>query len=169
MTDAALPPLPSGERIQELLFEAARRGRDDMIDALVQAGGDIEGFNSQGHTPLILASYNGNASTTAILIDKGASVDTPDLGRGNTALMGCVFKGYDEIAALLINAGADVNKRNAADQTAIMLAAMFARDAIVDLLLGAGANPALVDAVGNSAASVAAAQNNFIMANRLAS
>ena len=98
----------------------------------------------------------------------GASVDAADLGRGNTALMGCAFKGYRDIAAMLIDAGADVNRLNTADQTALMLAAMLARDNIVDVLLDAGADPSLVDVAGNSAASVAAAQNNSAMANRLA-
>lgn len=169
MTPATLPPLPSAERIQELLFEAARTGRDDMIAALLQAGADIEGYNTQGHTPLILASYNGHSETARTLITAGASVATPDNGRGNTALMGCAFKGYCEIAAILVDAGADVNQRNFAEQTAIMLAAMFARDTIIDLLLGAGADPGLIDAAGNTAASVAIAQNNFALARRLTS
>jgi ankyrin repeat protein len=168
MPHAELPPLPSRERIQELLFEAARMGREDMIAALLQAGADIEGYNPQGHTPLILASYHGHATTTATLITAGASVDSVDRDRGNTPLMGCAFKGYPEIAAMLLANGADVNQRNSADQTAIMLAAMFARDDIVDLLLDAGADPRLVDAAGNTAASVAAAQNNLQMADRLA-
>lgn len=161
------PPLPAKDRIQELLCDAARLGRADMIAALVQAGADVEKHDAQGYTPLILASYNGHFNATRDLLTFGASVDLPDLGRGNTALMGCAFKGHDEIAAMLIDARADVDYRNPAGQTAIMLAAMFARDVIVDYLLDAGADPAFVDAAGNSAASVAAAQNNSALAERL--
>ncbi|MDB5714767.1 MAG: ankyrin repeat protein [Sphingomonadales bacterium] len=161
------PPLPSAERLQQLLFDAAKIGRTDMIAALVQAGGDIAGHNEDGYTPLILASYNGHLDTTTAFLEAGAAVDGADLSRGNTALMGCAFKGYAEIAAALINAGADVNRRNLAGQTALMLAAMFARDDIVDLLLAAGADANLRDIAGNIAASVAAAQQNHALSNRL--
>jgi ankyrin repeat protein len=168
MTGKAPTPLPSPERIQELLFDATRLGREDMIEALLQAGAAIDAYNREGHTPLILASYHGHLGATAALITAGATIDAADQGRGNTALMGCAFKGYRHIAAVLIDAGADVNKLNSADQTALMLAAMFARDDIVDLLLDAGADPSLTDMAGNTAASVAAAQNNSAMAARLA-
>ncbi|MDB5713265.1 MAG: ankyrin repeat protein [Sphingomonadales bacterium] len=167
MMTKCLPPLPSVERLQQLLFDAARMGRTDMIAALVQAGGDTAEFNEDGYTPLILASYHGHLDTTAALVAAGAAVDGADLGRGNTALMGCAFKGYAEIAAFLIEAGAEVDQRNLAGQTALMLAAMFARDEIADLLLHAGADTGLIDIAGNTAPGVAAAQQNHTLSDRL--
>ena len=163
-----LPPLPSPERLQELLFDAARIGRDDVIPALLHAGADLEARDPRGYTALILAAYNGQAETTRLLLAEGAAVDAADGGRGNTALMGVAFKGHAEIAQVLIEAGADANLRNDAGQTALMIAALFNQIAIVDLLLAAGADPAAADAIGNSAASVAAAQGNHAMVERLA-
>ena len=76
MTDAReLPPLPPMERLVELLFDAARMGRDEMIPALLQAGVDIEVTDSRGFTPLVLASYNAQESTTRLLLAEGALVD----------------------------------------------------------------------------------------------
>ena len=159
--EAAEPrPLPSRERIQELLVDAARIGRDDVVPALLQAGADIEGRDSRGYTALILASYNGHESTTRLLLDHGAAVDAPDAARGNTALHGVAFKGFDAIARTLIAADADVDARNFAGQTALMMATLFGHSAIFDMLIAAGADPDAVDAAGNSAASVAAAQGN---------
>ncbi|MGF7147348.1 hypothetical protein FHS96_000957 [Sphingomonas zeicaulis] len=155
-----LPPLPSPERLQELLFDAARLGRADMIAPLHRAGVDLEAKDQRGYTALILASYNGSIDTTRMLIDAGALPDTPDENRGNTALMGVAFRGNREIARLLLEAGATVDARNRAGQTALMTAALFGHGGIVEDLLGQGASPLLVDAAGNSARSVAAAQGN---------
>lgn len=104
-SDGCAPPLPSPERIQELLFEAARLGRVDMIPALLHAGADIDATDAKGYTALILASYNGQDEATALLLQAGAAVDRPDLARGNTALMGVAFKGYSTVADLLLGAG----------------------------------------------------------------
>lgn len=162
-----LPPLPPIERLQELLYEACRLGRDDMIFALLQAGAGIETRNEKGYTPLILASYNGHAAATALLIAHGADVNGADGTRGNTALMGVAFKGYDAIAEMLVAGGADVGQRNNEGQTALMNAAMFGHAAIVELLLKQGVDPAAVDAAGNGAASLAAAQGNQVMVARI--
>lgn len=161
------PPLPEPERIQELLFHAARLGRDDMIAALVQAGSDAAAVDADGYTPLILASYNGHDAATAVLLQHGAAVDQPDAVRGNTALMGVAFKGHSAIAERLLAAGADPHATNRAGQTALMMAALFDRIAIVDLLMARGSDPTLEDAAGNSALSVAESQRNALMVARL--
>jgi ankyrin repeat protein len=162
------PTLPCAERIQELLFDAARLGRVDVIPALLQAGGDIGAADPKGHTPLILASYHGHQAATALLLERGAAVDQPDATRGNSALMGAAFKGYDAIAELLLAAGADPQLRNRAGQTALMMAALFDRAAMVDRLLGLGADPEACDGAGNSAISVAHSQGNKAMVAKLA-
>lgn len=160
MPDGAPPPLPSPERLQELLFDAARIGRTDMVRPLVEAGAQLEARDSKGHTALILASYSGHLETTAVLLRAGASVDAEDATRGNTALMGVAFKGHGRVARLLLEAGADVNARNGAGQTALMMAALFGHETIVSDLLAAGAEAGLIDAAGNSAVSVAREQRN---------
>jgi ankyrin repeat protein len=165
--DQAVPPLPPPERIQELLFDAARLGRVDMIPALLQAGADIAALDGMGHTALILACYHGHEDAVDLLLELGAAVDQPDGARGNTALMGAAFKGLAEIAGTLLEAGADPDTVNNAGQTALMFAALFGRSAIVDRLIARGADPHLVDAAGNSAVSVARAQGNDLMVARL--
>jgi ankyrin repeat protein len=160
------PELPSPERLQELLFAAARMGRDDVLPALIQAGVDIEGMGPKGYTALILASYNGQESTTAMLLSYGARVDAGDSERGNTALMGIAFKGYSAIAKILIDGGTDVNARNFAGQTALMTAALFNRTEIIDMLLAAGADPSLSDASGNTVVTLARSQGNQQLVDR---
>lgn len=163
----ASPPLPPPERLQQLLFDAARLGRDDMITALLQAGADVEAVDDRGHSALILASYHGHGTTTDLLLSLGAAPDGKDTISGNSALMGVAFKGYDHIAQALITAGADPNRTNRAGQTALMMAAMFGRVSVIDLLLEAGADLHCRDLEGNDAAAIARSQGQAEMAERL--
>lgn len=164
---AAPAALPSPERRQELLFDAARLGRTDMIELLVQTGADVNAHDRRGFTPLILAAYAGQAETVEALIAAGADACKPDTTQGNTAQMGVAFKGNDAIAARLLQMGCDVNARNNAGQTALMMAALFNRTSQIEMLLAAGADPAIADASGRTAASVAQTQGNEAVANRL--
>jgi len=164
----APPPLPSPERLQELLFDACRLGRDDMVSALLQAGASRETEDARGFTPLVLASYNGQESTTALLLGLGAAVDGHAYAKGSSALMGVAFKGHAPIARLLLDAGADPNRRNRGGQTALMMAALFGQQTIVDMLLAAGADPSARDDTGQSAADIASAQGNDELADALA-
>lgn len=168
---AATPPapatLPSPERRQQLLFEAARLGRTDMIDPLVRAGADINAYDDRGFTPIILAAYNGQLATVEALIAHGANACRPDRDQGNTAQMGVAFKGEDAIAARLLKAGCDVNARNHAGQTALMMASLFNRTRQVDMLLAAGADRSVRDAAGRTAGSIATDQGNAPMARRV--
>jgi ankyrin repeat protein len=162
-----LPPLPSPERLQALLFDAARMGRTDMLPALLRAGAEIEGLDERGHSPLVLASYNGQIEATLLLLELGAKPDGDPPSEGNTALMGVAFKGYDDIARLLIDAGARVDHANRGGQTALMMAALFGRASMVELLLEAGASPSVRDASGSRAADLAREQGNETLASRL--
>ena len=83
--------------------------------------------------------------------------------------MGVCFKGYLPIARLLIDAGAEVNRRNSVGQTALMIAALFDQWEIIDLLLANGADAGLTDAAGNTVKTLAIAQGNTELAARFAS
>jgi len=159
--------LPSPERRQELLSDAAKLGRVDLIPALIQAGADVNGHDARGFTPLILAAYNKQAEALELLIASGANPCKPDATQGNTAQMGVAFKGDDALAARLLKEKCDVNARNRAGQTALMMASLFGRTEQIEMLLKAGADPAAVDASGRSAASVAGAQGHDAVRKKL--
>src|SRR4030088_2672915 len=150
---------PSQGHIKEIFFDAARAGRDDLLDGLIQSGMKPDERDAKGYTALILAAYNGQAKSVDFLIQKGANPCATD-PKGNSSLMGVAFKGETAIAERLIAAHCDVNARNDAGQTALMIAAMFGRAEVVKILLMNGADPELHDRAGNTAASLAQQQAN---------
>jgi len=99
----------SQDHIKELFFDAARQGRDDLLDGLIQSGMKPDERDAKGYTALILAAYNGQAKTVDFLIEKGASPCATD-SKGNSSLMGVAFKGETKIAQRLIVARCDVNQ-----------------------------------------------------------
>jgi hypothetical protein len=90
-------------------------------------------------TLLMLASYNGNAEATRMLLEHGADVDRRN-DRGQTPLGGAAFKGYEEIVALLLHHGADIDADNGGGMTPLMFAAMFGRVKVVAQLQAHGAS-----------------------------
>ena len=65
--------------------------------------------------------------------------------------MGVCFKGYPEIAELLIKRGANIDLQNSNNATALIYATTFNQEAIVKLLLAHNADKSLKDARGHTA------------------
>ena len=65
--------------------------------------------------------------------------------------MGVCFKGYEEMAKILLEAGADVNARNGMGGTCLIFAVTFNREGIAKLLIDHGAKTDAVDAQGHTA------------------
>lgn len=108
------------------LFAAARAGDMAEIKRLLQEGANPNLKNDKGHSPLMIASYNGHLSASQLLIEAGAEVNSVD-DSTNSILMGVVFKGHSAIFELLVQAGADLDYENNKKQTAMDLAVMFGR------------------------------------------
>ncbi|WP_260858919.1 ankyrin repeat domain-containing protein [Paraburkholderia sp. BCC1885] len=140
-------------------FAAARLGRTDILQALLDAGYPIDGTTSQGYTGLILAAYDEEPQAMEFLLGHGAN---PCLGdrNGNTALMGAIFKGELAIARRLMTTSCSIDQTNNAGETALSFAALFGRLDLLPELVARGANPNHVDARGGTALRMATMQGN---------
>lgn len=136
------------QQLRELFFQAAREGRDDMLNEFIDARFDLNVQDEKGYTALILAAYHGHPTAVTQLLNAGADPCAKDL-RGNTALMGAIFKGELSIARQLVAANCAPDQRNNAGQTAAMYAALFHRKDILDSLAAKGADLNATDAMGN--------------------
>jgi ankyrin repeat protein len=82
----------------------------------------------------------------AVLLNNNADPNLSGPG-GTTPLEDAALKGFDSIAGMLLDHGAQVNQLNSASgTTALYAAASFGKSAVVKLLLNRGANPNLCGA-----------------------
>ena len=55
------------------MFTAVRRGQTEEVQALIDAGADVDARNSAAHTPLHVAVWEGNADVAQVRIDARAA------------------------------------------------------------------------------------------------
>ncbi len=115
---------------QTALHLAAKNGDESLCKKLLALGADVNLQDRDGRTALHMAStewdgYIGNpgAALPAILEAKGVQLDIQDK-RGNTALLGAVWKQYDNVVTQLLKAGANPNIANKAGLTPLVLVRM---------------------------------------------
>ena len=125
--------------------------RLDIVQALLEAGADVNARNHLLVTPLAVALTTGDAAITEQLLKSGANprVPVPEMG---TALLAAAYTGNPEVLKALLKAGVDVNEPEpSTKQTALMLAAAAGHEAAVKALLAAGANSRVRSAKDESA------------------
>ncbi|MGY2373143.1 ankyrin repeat domain-containing protein [Pseudomonas sp. SDO524_S393] len=155
--------LPDQQRVNPHIydtqwFDAARAGRTDITDALLNAGFPVNSRTGAGYTALVLATYHGDLEEVNLLLQAGADPCIPDNG-GNSALMGALFKGEMQVAQRLLDL-CPVDATNGNGQTALSFAALFGRLDILKQLVERGADPEHRDRKGNSARMIVQLQGN---------
>ena len=151
------------------VWEAAALGDDNRLAAILDDHPELaNAFALDGHTPLGLAAFFGPASTTAILLDRGAHVGVAARNELKVQpLHAAVAARNREAAEALLARGADPNARQQVGYTPLMGAAAGGRDDIVDLLLSRGADATLVNDDGKTASAVAREHGHVTLAERL--
>jgi ankyrin repeat protein len=114
----------------------------------------------------------GGSRRIQTLIEHGARIDSRDIG-GWTLLGVAVLNGRATVIRTLLELGADINGRRedpderAADTTALMAAAAYGNEEIIQLLLENGADPTLSDRDSMTAATWATRQGHHEIAAKL--
>ncbi len=95
---------------------------------------ELNDTNSEGRTPLFLASMNGHTSVVKQLLKL-----KPDLGKkdnnGETALLAACWNGHGDVVNALIDAGASTSMVDESGQTALHLASWQGHLKVVNLLI----------------------------------
>ena len=96
--------------------------------------------------PLIRAARRGQVDRVRDLLARGASVRARD-ERGRTALVAAAYENNVRVAALLVEAGADVNRKDDTVQSAYLIATSEVGDdtRLLDLTLAAGGDVRSLD------------------------
>ena len=147
-------------RHQTALHQAAENGTAEVVRTLLEAGADPNkwamGFHIDwgwGWTPLHLAARsNPDPDAVSALIEVGAALDARSGTRyseGNSPLHYGATNPNPAVAAVLLDAGADVNALSQAGRTPLHEAAAYASDpAAIELLVEAGGDVNAHDANG---------------------
>lgn len=143
--DAVLSLLASGADADEAgdegrnaVINAAWRGRERIIDLLLERGVATELPDDSGRTPLLWAAINGHIDIVRRLVESGANPNQTDRD-GGTALIRASWNGHTDAVRSLIAAGADVNLRDGNGLSALDHASREGNAAIVKVLRAAGA------------------------------
>lgn len=99
-----------------LLHWAAREGRGNIVDMLIQRGARINATNMGDDTALHLAASHGHRDIVLMLLHNKANINAIN-EHGNTPLHYACFWGQDQVAEDLINNGAMVAMANKFDET----------------------------------------------------
>jgi len=159
--DAAIILLESKARPSPRLFEnAVKKDESRVVEILIQNGVPANALN--------LAASAGSVRTVNLLLDHHADPNMSD-PNGSTPLEDAALKGFDAIAAALLDHGAQVNQINSASgTTALYAAASFGHANTVRLLLDHGADPSVCGRSRNTPWETAIANGYTEAANQLA-
>ena len=99
------------------LHVAAKNGFRDLVDVLVQSGGNVNARNfPMQETPLHLATRNGHRFIAQFLVQQGSQVNARNVPWQETPLDLATRNGHRHIAQFLVQQGSQVNARNVAWQ-----------------------------------------------------
>jgi ankyrin repeat protein len=153
------------------MIRVVERGDFNKIKRLIDAGANVN-VRDMWASALIYASCSGYTDVVKLLIEAGADINataSSDLVKwkkwpprhyhnpfvkplGGTALVYASCSGHTDIVKLLIEAGADVNKKDKRNRyTVLMVTSSAGQKEVAKLLIEAGANVNAQDDGGNTA------------------
>lgn len=158
----ALAQSPDSLQINNLLFEAARKGCVTALEALLKAGASPEARDRMGDNALAIAARMGRLAFVKALLGADTAAnpgqrDQPNVA-GATPLFQAARADRADVAKFLIDAGAKIDIATKQGETALSAAAFNANAELAELLLAHKAAPDTVDTTGKSVIVYAAAR-----------
>src|SRR5712671_4173709 len=93
-------------QLNATLFQAADRGCEPLVRALLAAGAALEARDRLGAMPLAYAARSGHIALVDLLLEKGATIDARNLA-GSTALYAAAENDRFAVVRRLLDKGAD--------------------------------------------------------------
>ena len=138
------------------LHYASEDANEPIMRLLLQYGSDIIAKDRAGKTPLMTAVMRkGNSKALRFLLAKGSPCESVDVF-GRTALH---LASDGDIARILVDNGADMNREDRNGQTALAMACFNRNTETARFLIDNGSNIHLQDAFGNAPLHYAVQEN----------
>lgn len=148
------------------LHRAVLAERVSEVEALIEAGADVNAATRYQVTPLSIAITANQATIVERLLQAGADV-RQRLPADETLLMLASRVGNPQTVAALLEKGADVNATQRSGQTALMWAAAAGHADVVDVLIARGADVEATLESGFTAFRFAAREGHLEVVDRL--
>ncbi|MEZ9525685.1 ankyrin repeat domain-containing protein [Enterovibrio norvegicus] len=149
------------------LFTAVNLHRVDVVQYLLKRGANANATTLHGYTVLHMAAgeHEEALEIVELLVKAGANVNatTP---YGTSVLMSALNVGYEDVVEFILAQGADTNKQDLEQDTALHYAAYQSNPKIIIALLRHGADPSMKNAKGLIPEDVAA-ENNHLEVEKL--
>ena len=139
-----------GMKLDDALILAASNGDAVKVRESLASGADPHTASRAGVTPLLAAAYGGNADAVKALVEAGAHVNEVPNG----------FRAWTWTGAKLPISRQPLAQAASVGDTALIIAARLGHEAVVDYLLGHGADPKLANPHTDTPLSVAAEQGH---------
>jgi hypothetical protein len=117
---------------------AACFGLTEMTSTLLKKGYQSGCKDTSGQTPLSWAAENGHEAVVALLLEKGAELESKDNIYGETPLSWAAANGHEAVVALLLEKGAELESKASHGLTPLSWAARNGHEAVVKLLQSQG-------------------------------
>ena len=117
------------------LLDAASDGELQTVENLLKSGCDVDVKDSEGWTPLMLASKNGHEWVVEELLKSNPDLEARENKSGRTALMMASWMGHFGIVEMLVKKGADVNQQDNNKKNAVFYSILGGYPYVCDLLL----------------------------------
>ena len=140
---------------------AARYGNSNALRMLQRAGASLDIPTKSGDTPLALAANYTNRSAFRFLLKNAPSTLNIPGQKGYTPLLHVAYDGHEDMVGdLLAVDGIDLNAKTSVGETALHQAARRRNEAVVRMLLTAGADPKILNHRNNSVLAIAKASGS---------
>jgi ankyrin repeat protein len=141
--------------VTALHMAAVRGWRLEMTRLMVEKGADVNAKTTTGETPLFWASQTNSVGAVKYLFDKGATVDLDAKEFAGLPILIWAAMNHPPSLKALLDKGADVEVKDGAGRTPLMMAAKAGQIEAVRLLLEKGASVTAKAANGDTALKLA--------------
>lgn len=120
----ALPPLKPAD---QALIDAANQGDVDRLNRALDAGANVNVFDTTGESALVQAAAHGHLDAVQRLLQRGADLEFTNTihphRKGDTALLRAAYRGHSDVFLLLLQSGARTDIQNQWGWTPVHMAA----------------------------------------------
>lgn len=132
---AGFSPSSRNKKGVPILCLAVRNKQYDITKYLIDTGADINSVSEdRNNTPIMDAAAKGDVRTVKLLVDEGADLEVISKN-GQTALILAVGDGHDELATLLLQAGANYEVKDFLGMSAKSYANLFKKENLLKYMI----------------------------------